>query len=340
MRSHLWDIDILINRTLVYGALTMSIVGFYVLSVGYLGALFRTGSNLTLSLIATGVVAVLFQPARSWLQRGVNRLMYGQRDDPYAIIAHLGRRLESTLAPEAMLSAIVETVAQALKLPYVAITLKQEGVFKTTMAYGTPVEGALTLPLVYQSESVGQLALAPHQQGDTFSLADRRLLDDLARQIGIAVQAMRLTADLQRSRERLVTAREEERRRLRRNLHDGLGPTLGGLTLKVGAIRNLLSHDLATADDLLAQLSAEIEGAVGDIRRLVYDLRPPSLDELGLVLEIEVVDDGVGLPTERHTGVGLFSMRERAAELGGACTIESKPDGGVKVLARLPLPKE
>ncbi|HLY31894.1 MAG TPA: GAF domain-containing sensor histidine kinase [Ktedonobacterales bacterium] len=409
LRSHLWDIDLIINRTLVYSALTLSVVGLYVLSVGYLGVLFRTNGNPLISLIATGLVAVLFQPLRNWLQRAVNRLMYGQRDDPYAVIAQLGRRLESTLAPEATLSAIVETVAQALKLPYAAITLRQEGEFRTTTAYGSPVEGTLTLPLSYQTEPVGQLALGPRQRGESFSPADKRLLDDLARQIGIAVHAVRLTADLQRSRERLVTTREEERRRLRRDLHDGLGPTLGGLTLKVGAIRNLLPRDQATADALLAELGAEIEGAVGDIRRLVYDLRPPSLDELGLVgairaratqygltgglavvveapehlpplpaavevaayriileaianvarhaqattcrvrlhvsdtreaLEIEVCDDGGGLPTERHTGVGLFSMRERAAELGGSCVIESSPAGGVRVLARLPLPKE
>ena len=420
LRSHLWDIDILINRTLVYGALTGSVVGLYILIVGYLGAIFRTGSNLLISLIATGLVAVLFQPLRGWLQHGVNRLVYGQRDEPYAVVARLGRRLEATLAPEAVMAAIVETVAQALKLPYAAITLKQGEDFTTAAAYGSLVEETVTLPLSYQAEPIGQLVLGPRQRGDSFSPADRRLLEDLARQIGMAAHAVRLTADLQRSRERLVTTREEERRRLRRDLHDGLGPTLGGLTLKVGAIRNLLPRDQAAADGLLVELSAEIEGAVGDIRRLVYDLRPPSLDELGLVgairaraaqyrlsastggladqgdgpvgglqvevdapehlpelsaavevaayrivlealanvarhaqahtcrvrlqadaaLEVDVSDDGVGLAAERHTGVGLLSMRERAAELGGSCLIESTSAGGVHVMARLPLPKE
>ena len=125
LRARLWDIDLLINRTLVYGALTASVVGVYVLVVGYLGTLLRTGSNLLISLLATGLIAILFQPLRGWLQRGVNRLMYGQRDEPYTVVARLGRRLESTLAPEAVLPAIVETVAQALKLPYAAITLRQ-----------------------------------------------------------------------------------------------------------------------------------------------------------------------------------------------------------------------
>src|SRR5262249_52540129 len=183
------------------------------------------------------------QPLRGWLQRGVNRLMYGQRDEPYAVVARLGRRLESTLAPEAVLVAIVETVAQALKLPYAAILLKQGERFTPAAVYGSPVEGPRPLPLAYQAEPVGQLVLGPRQRGETFTPADRHLLEDLARQVGLAAHAVRLTDDLQRSRERLVTAREEERRRLRRDLHDGLGPALGSLTLQLDTPRILFkSH--------------------------------------------------------------------------------------------------
>ncbi|MFL5801543.1 MAG: hypothetical protein ACJ8CR_07350 [Roseiflexaceae bacterium] len=116
LRSRLWDIDILINRTLVYGALTASVIGIYVLIVGYLGALFRTGDNLPISLVATGLVAVLFQPLRDRFQRGINRLLYGERDEPYAVVARLGQRLEGTLAPDSVLPTLVETVAQALKV--------------------------------------------------------------------------------------------------------------------------------------------------------------------------------------------------------------------------------
>src|SRR5262249_31933539 len=125
-RTHLWDIDVLINRTLVYGALTASVAGLYVLIVGYLGTLFHSSGNLLISLLATGLVAVLFQPLRARLPRMVNRLLYGERDDPYAVISRLGQRLEATLAPEAVLPAIVETVAQALRLPYVAIGLGRD----------------------------------------------------------------------------------------------------------------------------------------------------------------------------------------------------------------------
>jgi signal transduction histidine kinase len=137
--------------------------------------------------------------------------------------------------------------------------------------------------LSYQGETVGQLILAPRAAGESFSLADRRLLDDLARQAGVAAHAVRLTSDLRRSRERLVSAREEERRRLRRDLHDGLGPQLASVTLKLDAARNLLEHDPAATGTLLADLKTQTQAAIADIRRLVYDLRPPALDDLGLV---------------------------------------------------------
>ena len=160
LRHHLYDIDVVINRTLVYGALTASIVGIYVLAVGGLGALFQAQGNLGVSLVATGVVAMLFQPLRSKLQRGVNRLMYGERDDPYAVISRLGRRLEATLAPEAVLPTLVETIAQALKLPYAAILLKEGEGFRTAAAYGSPRGEPEALPLVYQREEIGRLVLS------------------------------------------------------------------------------------------------------------------------------------------------------------------------------------
>ncbi|MFL5803633.1 MAG: GAF domain-containing sensor histidine kinase, partial [Roseiflexaceae bacterium] len=296
LRYRLWDIDIIINRTLVYGALTVCIVGIYVLVVGYLSMLFQTRGSLLIGVLATGLVALIFHSLRDRVQRGVNRLMYGERDDPYAVVTRLGQRLEATLAPDAVLPTIVETVAQALKLPYLAIALYQGDTLLVTAAYPGQVTGSVptdfaskstpavvTLPLTYQGEPVGQLFVAPRAAGEDFSAADRRLLAALARQAGIAVQTVRLARDLQRSRERLVTAREEERRRLRRDLHDGLGPALAGFTLKVAAIRNLLPRGQPVADTLLAELGAELEAAVGDIRRVAYDLRPPALDELGLV---------------------------------------------------------
>lgn len=169
---------------------------------------------------------MLFAPLRDRLQGSVNRLMYGERDEPYSVISRLGERLEATLAPDAALPAIVETVREALRLPYAAIALPRDGGFEVAAASGEPPAASrirspadpLVLPLYYGGETVGQLLLAPRAPGEPFSADDRRLLDGLARHSGVAVHGVRVMADLRRSREALVLAREEERRRLRRDL--------------------------------------------------------------------------------------------------------------------------
>ena len=283
LKYRLYDIDLVINRTLVYGTLTACVVGLYVLVVGYLGALFHTDSNLLISLAATGLVAVLFQPLRERLQRSVDRLMYGERKDPYGALSRLGERLEATLEPETILPTVVQTVREALKLPYTAMALREGEKLTVVAESGSPVKEALRMPLAYQGEKIGELILAPRTPGEEFSSDDRRLLDDLARQAGIAAHTVSLTKDLQHSRERLVTAREEERRRLRRDLHDGLGPMLGSLPLKLDVAGDLVEEDPASARALLQGLKAQAQGAVTDIRRLVYALRPPALDDLGLL---------------------------------------------------------
>ena len=286
LRYKLYDIDVLINRTLVYGSLSACVVGIYVLAVVGLGALFHARGNLGVSLIATGVVAVLFQRLRGRLQRGINRLMYGERDDPHAVTSRLGRRLEATLAPERVLPTVVETIAQALKLPYAAILLKEGEGLRTAAAYGLPTAEPEALPLVYQREEIGRLVISPRAPGEQFSTGDRRLLEDLARQTEVAVHAVRLTADLQSSRERLVTTREEERRRLRRDLHDGIGPTLTGLALQLNAARKLVRSKPEDAEESLARIEQRTEETIAEMRRLIYGLRPPALDDLGLIPSI------------------------------------------------------
>jgi two-component system NarL family sensor kinase len=290
LRYRLWDIDIVINRTLAYGSLTTLIVGIYVLIVGVLGTLFQTGSSLPVSFLATGIVALSFQPLRQHLQRDVNRLMFGERDDPYAVLGRLSARLEAVVAAPVVLPTIVETVVEALKLPYAAIALKEGEQFviaaehvRSSVWTRKPDGDVDILPLVYQSEKIGQLLLAPRAPGEPFSPTDRQLLETIARQAGIAVYNVRLTQDLQRSRERLVTTREEERRRLRRDLHDGLGPALAAMSFKLDASANLVGHDPEYARTLIVELKAQIQTLLADIRRIAYDLRPPALDQLGLV---------------------------------------------------------
>lgn len=405
LRYHLFAIDLILSRTLVYALLTALVVSLYVLLVGGLSTVFHIANTPPISLVATGVIAMIFQPLRERLQRAVNRLLFGQRDDPYAVLAQFGRRLEATLQPEALFNSIVDTLTQAFKLPYVAIVLAEHDA--PVALRGRSRGPLLQLPLLYQQEFVGQLQLATRAPGETFTPAEKILLTEVARQAGAAIRAAQLTTELQRARTRLVTAREEERRRLRRDLHDGLGPLLAGFALKTGAASTLLLRDPDAALRLLTELSAEIEAAVEDIRRLVYALRPPSLDELGLVgairmaamqvdaehlglqvqmkvaeplpplpaavevatlrivqealtnvvrhahahrcqihltatdqLHLEISDDGVGLPAQPTAGVGLISMRERVAELGGVCAIATNPAGGVTIHMTLPLEQE
>jgi signal transduction histidine kinase len=290
LRHRLWDIDILINRTLVYFSLTALIVGAYVAIVGALGTVLQTGASLLVSFVATGIVAVSFQPLRQRVQQGVNRLMFGDRDDPYAVLGRLSERLEGVVTAQSVLPTIVEIVAEALKLPYAAIALKEGEDFRTAAAYTrpsapwrTPDAEMKRLPLVYQLETMGQMLLAPRAPDEQFSKSDRRLLETIARQAGIAAYNVRLTQDLQRSRERLVTTREEERRRLRRDLHDGLGPALASLSFKLEAVHNLADRDPTAVKRLAVELKTHLQGSLEDIRRIAYGLRPPALDELGLV---------------------------------------------------------
>lgn len=411
MRYRLYDIDVLINRTLVYGVMTAVVFVIYALVVGAAGLLFESQGNWLLALLATGLVAILFQPIRDRLQRGVNRLLYGQRDEPFAVLARLGQRLEQSVAPDTLYPTIVETVANALRLPYVALQTCQGEGFETVKANGRPAAEPVVLPLNNGGEVVGRLLVGPRPGEEGFSEADLQLLQNIARQAGAAVYNARLASDLQRSRQQLVTSREEERRRLRRDLHDGLGPSLASLLLEARVLRRLIRDDPAAAETLADEMQGDIRATIEDIRRVVHELRPPALDELGLIpainvlaakmgqpngqsqsspgglqvqvaapepwpglpaavevaayrivqealanvvhhadacratvrlwldgeLHIEVADDGLGINGGRAGGLGLRSMRERAAELGGAFAIAPLPDGGTIVRATLPL---
>ncbi len=412
LRHQLYDINLVIYRTLLYGALTASVITIYVFVVSGLGTLFQAQGHPFIALLTTGLVAVLFHPLQEWLQRGVNRLFYGERDEPLAALSRLGKRLEAAIAPDVVLPTLVEVIAQTLKLPYVAITLGTGEELTAAAAVGTEVESTLSLPLIYQGEKVGQLIAGSRGVDEPFSQTDRRLLEHIAHQAGPAVHAVQLTAALQHSRLQMVRAREEERRRLQRDLHDGLGATLAALNLEAGVLRRAIRSDPAEAEALVDELRVEIRAMIDDIRRLVYALRPPTLDQLGLVaavrahasqcsrpsengdarlqveieapeelpplpaavevaayriaqealtnvvrhaqarhclvrlelngaLNVEIRDDGVGLPAggRQNGGLGLLSMRERAVELGGTCVIGLVPGGGTRILASLPLPK-
>ncbi len=409
LRYRLFDIDLVISRTLVWLLMTALVIAAYVGLVFGIGSLFEHDQSTVLTLIALGLTAVLFQPARAHVQRGINRLLYGDRNDPYLVVRKLAADLSDTVQPIEALRVTVQTLTEALRLPYAAITLESGAI--PVAASGIPGVAEIPIPLSYQSQFVGELIVSPRGGARDFDATDLRLLDDLARQIGVVAHNVRLTNDLQLSRERIVNAREEERRRLRRDLHDGLGAQLAALTLHAGAMKATIRIDPDAAVEQATELQQELRTAIADIRRLVQGLRPAALDDLGLIgalqnristvnlgegtpehrprlfvtldapeqlsdlpaavevaiyhivdealtnvvryanaarceiriardeagIRLTIEDDGVGIPTDRISGVGLQSMRERALELGGAFAAEPLDPAGTRIVADLPV---
>ncbi len=404
LRYRLYEIDFLLNRAVLYGLLTGGVAGVYLAIVAVGRALFGMDRSLGEEVVATVLaVAVLF-PLRDRVQRRIDRLFYGDRGAPYEALARLGRRVEEAADTESALDSMVKTIADSLRLPYAALELRLGDGWRPTAAYGQAPAEVVAFPLISQRETVGRLLVGTRRPGEQLGPEDERLLADLARQAGPATHAVALRQALDASRAGLVTAREEERRRLRRDLHDGLGPTLAGLTLGLDTAKRRLSADQAGLLELLDKLKAETQRAVADVRRIVYGLRPPALDQLGLAgslreevgrlqseapeltvtldasddgladlpaavevacyrivtealtnvtrhsqatrcsvrirldgcLDVEVRDDGVGLPEGWRTGVGIASMRERVTELGGDLVIEPSLPRGTRIAARLP----
>lgn len=408
LRFGLFDVKAVAGRSLVYALLTIGVVGGYVGLVAVLGSLMSTGTLLAPSLLATVVLAVLFQPVKDQLQRAVSRLLYGSRDEPYQALSRLGQQLESAVAAPAVLRTIAGTVGSALRLSYAAVELyASNGTLLRRAEIGSPPGNChVRLPAVAGGELIGQLFIAPRPPATEFAESELRLLTDLARQAAPTLQALRLTVELEQSRQGLLRARAEERRRLQRDLHDGIGPSLAGLTLQIGAARALLTAgNHRQAADRLVNIERQLADCAADVRQLLSALRSPLLDSLGFLgalhyqaerlsaagrpnitittppdlpglpaaveeaslaivseamtnvarhadaphcdvnitimnsaLQILVVDDGCGFPAGAPSGIGLPSMRRRAAELGGSCRIGPHPAaGGTRVQVSLPL---
>ncbi|MGW4946455.1 sensor histidine kinase [Actinoplanes sp. NPDC004185] len=404
VRPQLVDIDRLLGATVLYGALAVSVLAVDACVLGLTSAVL--GERLAerdAAVLALLVVAAGYGPLRHRLWLLVRRVVLGRRDDPYGVVAGLAEQLERSDSPEDQLLAVARSVAEAFRSPYVSVEVDRAGGDRIVAAHGEPPAQTQVLPITYRGEAVGRLVLPRGGARAVLSARDERLLGDVVRQAAFAARTAHLARELQRSREQIVSAREEERRRLRRDLHDGLGPALGGVALRIDAARNLAARDPQQADGLLRQARDDVTAALADVRRLVHDLRPPALDDVGLLgavrqqaarlrapglsvtvdggdgldtlpaavevaayriasealtnvarhagartcrvrlevaggdLVVEVADDGAGIPAGTPSGVGLVSLRERAAELGGDCRIECPDEQGTVVRARLPL---
>jgi two-component system, NarL family, sensor kinase len=332
------------------------------------------------------VVAIAVHPAYSFLRRRIEQWVYGLRADPGAAIRLLADRVEAADS-DGLVAAVTDAVTVALRV---------ERVWVET-APGVS-EAALRVRMVHRGEHVGDLAIQiPPDRA--FVSSDFALVRDLARYAAILVRSEQLNDQLRESRTRIVAGREEERRRLRRDLHDSIGPSLAAVVLKLNAAQS--RTDAAERNALIAETRDEVKDAIAEVRRLVDDLRPPAIDEVGLLgairqrasslsgevtfevtgpdgflplpaavevaafriaseamtnvarhseatrcrvgiavgdtFELTVSDNGRGADHDSVRGMGWTSMRERAAELGGSCTITSRPEGGVVVRAVLPL---
>lgn len=414
LRYRALNIEVAVSRSLIYGTLSAGAIGLYVAVVSALSLVFPPIDEIWQQAAVAATIAVLVQPFRVKLQTLINKRLYGEREDPYRVVSALASRLENTPTASTMLPEIVEIVAAALRLPYIAIEIQARGRSETAASVGSLTDESHRMPLTFHGERVGNLVIGKRAQRE-LTRPDRIALAEVARHAGAAVYTARLTRDLRRSRDRLVHARETERRRILHELHDGVGPTLAAVALGLDVSRRTVGETSPTGE-LLGRLRDELQAAIIEIRRLAHGLRPPVLDRIGLIpavreyaralasrtvgaemdgvrivlevpsimpklpapvdvaayriicealtnvtrhadanscavrlwvdddLHIEVVDDGIGLPTARpnrsRNGVGLSSMRERAAELGGECLVEADHDGGTRVFATLPLPKE
>lgn len=277
LQRRLYDLPLVVNRSLTYGALWVLIALLYAITVGGVGAIAQQRGAAWLPWAAAGVVAVSFAPLRDALQRAANRITYGQWAQPGEVLARTNRRLADAADVRALLGSLVSDLADGLGLGHVEI-LDATG---STLARAGTADGVVDeLPLTAYGSPVGVLRWRHRSLRD----ADQTLLADLAGQLGGVVHAHGLLESVRAGQERLVLAREEERRRLRRDLHDGLGPALAGLTLQVDTVRNqLATHGADPALAGLLGLRSGIQETVHDVRRIVEGLRPPALDDLGLV---------------------------------------------------------
>jgi signal transduction histidine kinase len=278
VRHGLFDIELALSRAVVYTMLTTVALGGYFAAAVLLGA--GTEAGIAPAMVAAAV-ALLLASGRQRLQTTVDRLMYGERRDPLSALTSLGERLGGALDADEVLPATVDAVRRTLNLPYAEVRLAGED--EAACASGTLLEHTAQFPLSHAGVDAGVLVVGLRRGEQHLSRPDARLLEVFARQAAVAAHGVRITRELRRSRERVVTSREEERRRIRRELHDGLGPALAGITLGLETAGRVTVRDPDAAYGMLRQIRRDAADCVAEVRRIVSDLHPPALDDVGLL---------------------------------------------------------
>ncbi|PZG13693.1 sensor histidine kinase [Nonomuraea aridisoli] len=394
MRYRLYGIDTVVSRAFVATGVVVVVSAVY-FGAGTLSGLLVSGYDQVAGVAAALFAGAFFQPLRRALQRAVDRLLYGAVGDPGVLAERLTQAVRRG-DPARALTSVVSVLRDGLAVEGVAVEVADGE--PRYVESGRVGDRPREVPLVWHGTRVGRLLVGPPGPRRFPAAHNERVLATLTPYAADVAHAVRMAADLQRSRERILTAREEERRRLRRDLHDGLGQTLSSLAMTITMARMTLKKSPEAADELLRDLHAGMSAVTQDIRELVHGLRPPALDDLGLarairelagpadvvdvegdlsdlpaavevavyrivqealtnvrrhagasharivlrrvrqVLRVLVEDDGRGLPETPRAGVGLGSMRERAAELGGICVVTGEPGTGTRVEVMLPVP--
>lgn len=303
-RYGLYSVDRLLSWTIIYALLIGSVLIVDVTIYLIVGALFDDRVTMLVALL---IVVAAYAPLRDRLFRAVSRLVNGKRGDPYGVVSELASRLEDAGGARAQLEELAASIASAFASGYVRVELDRPDGTVITAEVGTESGTVVSLPLQHEAREIGRILM---QQGrrPAISPRDRRLLSDLVRLAAASILNAELNRELQSIREGLVTAREEERSRLRRELHDGLGPLLGGIRLRLETSRNLIEKQPTKSVAVLDTAIEESSEVIDEIRRLVHDLRPPALDDLGLVRAIEQQAD-------RLSG-GALSITVEPADLG------------------------
>jgi signal transduction histidine kinase len=361
-KYRLYDLGVVVNKTLVYGALAAFITAVYVAIVVGIGAIVGQGSskpNLGLSILATAVVAVAFQPVRARVQHLANRLVYGARATPYEVLSEFASRMGGAYASDDLLPRMARILAEGTGAAEAGVWLVVGDEVRPAAAWPghddlpDPVRldgneilelpgGPHVYPVHHHGELLGALSLVK-TAGDRIGPAEDELASDLASQAGLVLRNVRLTEELlqrleelRASRQRIVTAQDQERRRLERNIHDGAQQQLVALAVKVRLARSLTGKDPLKAEAMLAGVESELAAALGDLRDLARGIYPPLLADRGLVAALEaqsrraavpttVVSEGVGRYEQDHEGAVYFCVLEalqNVAKYAGATQAE------------------
>ena len=287
-RHGLLDVRIVVRRSTVYALTALALVALYAAVIWVVTAAV-SGDEDASRVIATAAVALAAMPVYVASHQFVERRLFGRRGDPAAVLGAIGTTVAQAPQGAAALELVTDTLCRELRLPYAAVDLhiategEPEALLMVRVASaGQPTEDVESFDLVGQDGTIGELVVARRTPHEPFRRHEMEALQGIARHVAVLASNVALTEQLLVSRRHLVTAREEERRRIRRDLHDGLGPTLASVCLGLGAACERIGND-TDLGSLLNQLEDELHAAVDEIRRLVYDLRPPALDELGLV---------------------------------------------------------